>query len=352
MIPKKHKAIILKQPRVLVLEEVPTQMPTDEAVLLKVISVGICHSDLHRWRGDLPCPEERRIGAGAHEVIGEIVARGKKVPEEFKEGLKVLVCSQAIYTNEDQYTRRGLTHHAKNRFFGGMQEYLLLPHYRCLVSIEGLRDIYAAATLTCAGLTSYGAVKKLKRFALPGDYVVIVGLGGLGLYAAQWVNLFMPHVKLIGVDRRSPVLDFASKIAKFEVLLSSTKDDPINAIKDITGGEGVRGIIDFVGSHETISAYMSAISHLGAYIIVGVMGNEIIIPSLRDFVTKEIAVQGSFMGSLQDQYEVVELARRGLVNYEAIVTRRLKFNLEEINNAFKDFDDGKILGRQIIQVHT
>ncbi|MBS7641496.1 MAG: zinc-binding dehydrogenase [Candidatus Bathyarchaeia archaeon] len=347
---KKHKAILLKQPYTLVLEEIPTPTPSGEAVLLRVLSAGICHSDVLRWRGELPCPEGRRAGAGTHEVVGEIVARGEEVPEPFKEGLKVLVCSQATYIKEDQYTRVGLTHHTKNEFFGGMQEYILLPHYRCLVSVEGLEDIHAAAPLACAGLTAYGAIKKLRCFIKPGDHVAIIGLGGLGLYAAQWANTLMPYAKLIGVDLKEEALNFASKIAKFSMLINASKEDPIKVINDAVGGEGIRGVVDFVGKPETISKYLNVVGHLGAYIIVGVMGDKITILNLRDIVTKEITIQGSFMGSLQDQYEVVEFARSGLINYRAVVTRRLKFDVEEVSKAFIDLDQGKVIGRQIVEI--
>lgn len=347
---KRHRAILLKQPYTLVLEEVPTPTPSGEAVLLRVLSVGICHSDVLRWKGVLPCPEGRRAGAGAHEVIGEIVALGEKVPEHFKEGLKVLVCSQATYIREDQYTRIGLTHHTKNEFFGGMQEYILLPHYRCLVSVEGLEDVHAAAPLACAGLTSYGAIKKLRHFIKPGDYIVIVGLGGLGLYAAQWANTLMPYAKLIGVDLKEDALNFASKIAKFNMLINAAKEDPLRVIHDTVGDEGVRGVVDIVGKPETIGTYLNIVSHLGVYIIVGVMGDKIVIPHLRDIVTKEIVIQGSFMGSLQDQHEVVEFARSGLINYRAVVTKRLKFDVEEISKAFMDLDQGKVVGRQIVEI--
>jgi D-arabinose 1-dehydrogenase-like Zn-dependent alcohol dehydrogenase len=346
---KKHRAIMLKQPKVLVLEEVPTPTPSGESVLIKVLSAGICHSDVLRWRGELPCPEERRAGTGTHEVVGEIVAKGENVPDTFKEGLKVLVCSQAIYLKEDQYTRVGLTHHTKNEFFGGMQEYILLPHYRCLINVEGLDDVYAAAPLACAGLTSYGAVKKLRVFIKPGDYVVVVGLGGLGLYAVQWINIFMPYVKLIGVDIRENVLNFASKIAKFETLINAIKEDPIKAVNEITENKGVRGIIDIVGTPETVGRYLNLVSHLGVYIIVGVMGDKLVIPNLREIVTKEVVIQGSFMGSLQDQYEVVELAKERLIDYKTLVSKRLKFDVEEINKAFMDMEQGKIVGRQIVQ---
>lgn len=333
----------------LVFEEVPTPSPSGEEVLLKVLSAGICHSDVLRWKGEMPCPEEWRAGAGTHEVVGAVAARGERVPNSLREGQKVLVYPLGLYKEEDEYTIRGLTHHAKSvARVGGMQEYVLMPHYRCLVSVEGLEDFHAAAPLGCAALTAYGAVKKARYQVEPDDHVAVIGLGGLGLYAVQFVRAFMPNANLIGIDVRENVLDFASKMAKIDTLVNAAKEDPLKAISDATKGKGVKAFIDFVGGTKTVGTYSKALSHLGIYVVVGIMGDEVTLSDMRNLIAKEAVIQGSFMGSMHDQYEVVELARRKIINHSRVVTRRVKFDEQEVNNAFKDLDEGKIIGRQIV----
>lgn len=348
-IQSKHTALLLKQPKTLVFEEVPTPRPSGEEVLIKVLSAGICHSDVLRWKGEMQCPEEWRAGAGTHEVVGTVATRGERVPTSLKEGQKVLVYPLGLYKEDDKYTRSGLTHHAKTMArVGGMQEYVLLPHYRCLVSIEGLEDIHAAAPLGCAALTAYGAVKKMRDRVDSDDYVAVIGLGGLGLYAVQFIRVFMPNVNLIGVDIREDALNFASKTAKIDTLINAAKEDPLEIISNVTKGEGVKAFIDFVGGTKTVGTFIKSISHLGIYVIVGIMADEVMLSGLRDLIAKEVIIQGSFMGSLHDQYEVVKLVRRKLINHSRVVTRRLKFDEQEVNNAFKDLDEGKIIGRQIV----
>lgn len=351
---RKHKGLFLKQPKVLTLEEFPTPIPSDEAVLLKVLSVGICHSDLHRWKGEMPCPTDGwRIGAGTHEVVGKVEAKGEKVPNSIQEGQKFLVYFLAQPKVDDKYTRRGLMHHAVTPFTdiwftGGMQEYLLLHNYRCLVSVEGLRDIYAAPPLACAALTSYGAVKKLKMYVEPEDYVAVIGLGGLGLYALQWVKNFYPYVNLVGIDIRDEVLEYAPKIAKVDVTINAMKEDPVKVLNELTKGEGAKAFIDFVGSTKTVGTYIKAISHFGIYVLVGTMGNEVLLPEAPLFAAKECCFQGSFMGTLQDQYEVVEFARKEKIDYSKVVTRRIRFDPIEVNRAFQELDEGKVIGRQVV----
>ncbi|MEM3704152.1 MAG: zinc-binding dehydrogenase, partial [Candidatus Bathyarchaeia archaeon] len=216
------------------------------------------------------------------------------------------------------------------------------------VSVEGLEDFHAAAPLGCAALTAYGAVKKARYQVEPDDHVAVIGLGGLGLYAVQFVRAFMPNANLIGIDVRENVLDFASKMAKIDTLVNAAKEDPLKAISDATKGKGVKAFIDFVGGTKTVGTYSKALSHLGIYVVVGIMGDEVTLSDMRNLIAKEAVIQGSFMGSMHDQYEVVELARRKIINHSRVVTRRVKFDEQEVNNAFKDLDEGKIIGRQIV----
>ena len=351
---RKHKGLFLKQPGVLTLEEFPTPVPSDEAVLLKVLSVGICHSDLHRRKGELPCPTEGwKIGAGTHEVAGKVEAKGEKVPDFIQEGKKFLVYFLAQSKVDNKYARRGLMHHAvtpltDTLFRGGMQEYILLHNYRCLLNIDDLKDIYATPPLACAGLTSYGAVKKLKNYVEPDDYVVVVGLGGLGLYAVQWINILYPYVNLVGVDIKEEALEYASKIAKIDVTINSMNEDPVKVLDELTKGEGVKAFVDFVGSAKTVGPYSRILTHFGIYVLVGTMGNEITLFDSSLFAAKECSLQGSFMGSLQDQYEVVEFARKEKIDYSRIVTRKIKFDPVEVNKAFQELDEGKVIGRQVV----
>lgn len=349
---KKHKAAVLKEfGKNLSIEHVPTAPPSSEGVLIKTVGAGLCHTDVSIWKGEwrsrgIP-PQTPFILS--HEVSGVIVALGSKVPNDFKEGDKVLVYPFQ-WEGEDEYTIRGLTNLANKKMHlgivknGGLQEYLNVPHYKFLIKANDIEDLPAASTLCCAGITSYRAVKTAMAFISPGDYIAVVGLGGLGSYAVQWIKTLMPFVNLVGIDIRDEAIDFASKLAEINLTINLTKDSE-KVIYESTKGKGFKVIIDFVGTHQTIETYINMLAKGGVYIIVGLMGLEAKIP-LTAHVESERMLKGSFIGTLAEANEVVELARNGTINYKNIVSR--KYALEDVNEALQALDKGEIMGRAVI----
>lgn len=351
-IPGTHKAALLREfNKPLVIENIPTIKPEGEAVLVKTIAASICHSDIHSWRGDFRPVLPKKIPIVlSHEIVGVVVAGGDKVPKHLI-GKKVLVYSWQ-YEEEDEFTITGLTQLARKKLRlgadvdGGLQEYVYVSHYKFLVDVEGLADTPALAPLACAGLTTYRAVKKLVGYVGPEDYVVVIGLGGLGSYAVQWLKILMPYANLIGIDVRDKALEFASKLAEINYAINPAKVNPVNEIMRITMNKGVKAVIDLVASPEVIATYVNALDTRGVYILVGLMGEQgVTVPRSR-IIRNELTIAGSYLGSLADQHEVVALAKTGKVNYSAVVTARYK--LEDVNKAFKDLEEGKVLGRQII----
>lgn len=336
----------------LVIEEVPTPEPKDRQVLIKVLGAGICHSDVHVWRGDWKTegiPPKLPIVL-SHEIVGTVVARGDKVPEEIKEGRSYLVYAWQ-YAKEDEYVLRGLTHLSSYPVYlavtvdGGMQEYFLVSDYRFLVDVEGLEDLPAAAPLGCAGLTTYRAVKKALPYLEPGDYAAVVGLGGLGSYAVQWLRALAPYVSVIGVDVRDEPIEFVSKITKLDATVNASKVDPAKAIGEITKGRGLKAVINLVGKDPTVVLYSRLLARTGVHVLVGLMALEVKVPVLP-IVVGELSIVGSVVGTITDQMEVVSAARRGMVNYRDAVSRRLK--LEEATEGLEALEKAQALGRLVV----
>lgn len=348
--PRFHRAALFREfGAPMSIESVESPRPGYYGVLVRVTSAGICHSDLHIWAGDF-----RHVGIPrqlpwivGHEIVGVVAAKGEGVPDSVRIGSKVLVYAWQ-YAEEDDRTLKGHTQLARRRARlsidvpGGLQEYVLVPHYRFVLEVGGLEDAEAAAPLACAGLTTYRAVKKLRSRVGPGDYVLVVGLGGLGSYAVQWVRALMPYARLVVADLREEAIEFASKLAKPEAVVNPSREDPLKALGEITRGEGVKAVIDLVGSERTISTYIRSVAVLGSYAMVGLMGQEARIP-VHHVVRGEIEIFGTYTGSMEDQVEVLELARRGLVNYRGVVSARYRF--EEVNEAFKAVAENKHVGR-------
>ena len=199
--------------------EVITPPVPPYGVLVKVKSVGVCHSDLHLWQGDyisIGLPRKLPWIVG-HEIVGIVTQKGSLVPDSLKEGTPVLVYAWQP-AEEDENVIEGYTQLATKRHRyafdveGGLQEYVVVPHYKYIIPLEGFEDIESAAPLGCAGLTTYNAVNKIRKYVKPDDFVLIIGLGGLGLYAIQWAKLLLQEANIIGIDIKEEAIDFASKL--------------------------------------------------------------------------------------------------------------------------------------------
>ncbi|WMT51666.1 MAG: alcohol dehydrogenase catalytic domain-containing protein [Ferroplasma sp.] len=353
-IPDRHRAAFLvdfKSP--LEMGYTDTAIPVGNQVLIRVSGAGICHSDVHVWEGiwykggspgKLPHIQ-------SHEISGTVAAIGDSVPERIKPGDPVLVYPWQ-WLEDDRYTAAGLTNVPDRpvvpgiNIDGGFQEYFLVSHYRYLVDARGIEDLPALAPLSCGGLTTYRAVKKLDGKLQPDDYVAVVGLGGLGSYAVQYLRLLFPQVNIIGADIREDSIEFAEGICRMDGYINPASGDTNKAITEITRGHGFRGVIDLVGKG-TLSIYSRALSKEGIYVMVGLMGTGIQ-ESISPFftVSMEKTITGSYVGTLSEQHEVVDLARKGLINYRKPVSSRIA--LENASKGLQNLEDGKALGRQVV----
>jgi len=351
---KTHRVAFVKEfGKPFVIEEVPTPEPKDREVLIKVLGAGICHTDVHIWKGDWAAgglPPKLPFVV-SHEIVGEVVAKGEKVPDSVKIGQKVIVYAWG-WSQDDDWVIRGLGHLTDHQIHlgvtaeGGLREYFLIPDYRFAVEAEGLEDFPTAAPLACAGLTTYRATRRLLPYLAPDDYVAVVGLGGLGAYAVSWLRSLAPYVNVVGIDVKDEAIDFVNKIAKLDAAVNPQKGDPVKELMGVTKGKGLKAVIDLVATDKTIGVYTNALSKTGVYMLVGMMGVMATIGPLVPFIATEKAILSSVVGTLQEQKEVVVAARRGMVNYRAIVTRKLK--LEEASEAIEALEKGRVLGRQVV----
>ena len=350
------KALVLygyNQP--LRLEDVPRPRASGTSVVVRVVGSGVCHSDVHLWRGELEAlvPPTFPLILG-HEVSGVVEEVGELVPPDIQPGMEVLVY-WAYCERDDKYALRGLYQLCGLRagagialYNGGFAEYMLVPHYRYLVPAHGLQDLEAAAVLADAGVTALRAVKKIIGEVEEDEYIAIVGLGGVGIFGLQLARL-LTGARIIGIDVRRDKIELASKVAKLtkhDVLINAAEvEDVRRAIYEATGGETLKAVIDFVGTEKTIETYIDLLSPLGVYVLVG-LGSEYgpRIP-IHKFVLNELNIKSVLYGSYRDLVNLVDLARRGLVNYWDVVT---KIRPEDANEALLKLARGEAPARQVI----
>ncbi len=346
-------ARIVKLNEPLQVQELQTPTPKGTQILVKVQSVGVCHSDVHVWEGyyegigGQPLKTTDRgvkypLTPG-HEIAGIVEGLGEQV-EGFSKNERVLIypwigeglCPACRIGEENLCDKpRSLGIYTD----GGYAQYVLVPSYKYLVKIGNDMDTDTSAPLACAGLTSYGAVKNANL--KPDDNVVIVGTGGLGLMAIQLAKA-ITGAKIIAMDIDDQKLDVAKKNGA-DITINSKKEDPVKAIMELTDKLGADAVIDFVNASKTVETDMQFLRRRARLVLVGLFGGELKL-SLVMMPTRAYKIIGSYTGTISDMIELISLARRGVI--KPVVSNR--FKLEQATEALTMLKDGKILGRGVI----
>jgi len=331
------------------LEEVSgdTPSPSGTEVLLKTVACGVCHSDIHLHDGVFELGGGKQLEVGrpglvlGHEIFAEVVAVG---PEA--EGVQVgdrRVIYPWIGCGECASCKRGDEHLCTpGRALGivvngGFADHVLVPHSRYLFD-KGDVDDSLAATYACSGLTAYSALKKVGDLQA-GDELVIIGAGGVGMMAIQVARA--QGLDPIVVDIAEEKLAAARELGVTRTFDSS---DPASAkaIRKATGG--AYAAIDFVGAEATVNYGLGCLRKGGMLIIVGLYGGSLTLP-LPFLPMNARIIQGSYVGTLQDMAELMELVRAGKIAPIEIIERPLA----EASDALADLKAGKVRGRQVLR---
>jgi alcohol dehydrogenase, propanol-preferring len=347
---KAARIIRTKEP--LEIKDVSIPKPKSDQVLVKVESAGVCHSDLHLWEGGYAGPqgvfmkvEDRGVKfplTPGHEIAGTIEETGESVTG-FSKGDKVLVypwigegtCPACRVGEEnlcDAPRSVGIYQD------GGYSEMVLAPSHKYLVKLQGL-DPNSSASLACSGLTAYTAVKKAE--AHPGETVVIVGAGGLGLMAVQLAKA-VTNARIAIVDIDEKKLAEARRIGADEII-NSAAGDPVKGIKDITNSLGAETVIDFVNNGKTAPNSLNMLRKRGRLIMIGLFGGSLEL-NLPLVPLRAFTLTGAYTGKFADLVELVALARMNKI--QSLVSR--KFTLDQANSALEELKSGKIIGRAVI----
>jgi propanol-preferring alcohol dehydrogenase len=346
-------ARIVKLNEPLQVQELQTPTPKGTQVVIKVQSVGVCHSDVHVWEGyyegigGQPLKTTDRgvkypVTPG-HEIAGIVEGLGEQV-EGFSKNERALIypwigegLCPACRIGEENLCDKPRSLGIYND--GGYAQYVLVPSYRYLVKIGNDMDTDTSAPLACAGLTSYGAVKNANL--KPDENVVIVGTGGLGLMAIQLAKA-VTGAKIIAMDIDDQKLDVAKKNGA-NITINSKKEDPAKAIMELTDKLGADAVIDFVSASKTVETDMQFLRRRARLVLVGLFGGELKL-SLVMMPTRAYRLIGSYTGTLRDLIELVSLAERGVI--KPVVSNR--FTLDQATEALTMLTKGRIIGRGVI----
>ncbi|WP_266033119.1 alcohol dehydrogenase [Brucella intermedia] len=333
--------------------EVTTPEPEGTEVVLEVRRCGVCHTDLHLQDGYYNLGGGKRAYLKdrgllpplvlGHEILGRLVAKGPDAPAETGEighdyiafpWLGCGKCEECLSGNDTYCASQAALGIVRP---GGYAERCLVPHPKYLVDVTSI-DPSLAATYACSGLTAYSALKKT-HIDREKDILLILGVGGVGMNAVQ-IALGLGYKRIAAADLNAEKRAYAKQCGAAYAFDPSDAD----AVREFLAGEGNAGaVIDFVGAEDTATLGISALKKGGTYVIVGLFGGELKLP-LLSLVQRAIEIKGSYVGSLAELKELVELGKSGKIPPLPVET----LDASQINDAFDRLRGGKINGRIVL----
>ncbi|MBD3895714.1 NAD(P)-dependent alcohol dehydrogenase [Halomonas sp. ML-15] len=311
-------------------------------VIVRIGGAGVCRTDLHIiegiWREHAPIDLPFVMG---HENAGWVEEVGPGVTS-VKPGDPV-ICHPLATNGHCLACRRGNDMHANDSSFpginaqGGYADYLY-TNERALISLPGSLAPKDVAPYTDAGLTAYHAAKKAASHLVPGQKVVVLGVGGLGHIGVQ-VLAALCGAEIIAIDRAESALKLAEAGGAHHAIKADGGE--VDAVMSLTNGHGAEAVLDFVGEGDAVSKGLAMTRANGSYYVIG-YGGKIEIPTI-DMVVTEKSIIGNLVGTYPELVELMALADRGAVE---LATR--EYALKDANQALHDLHHGRVPGRAVL----
>ncbi|RDC55964.1 alcohol dehydrogenase AdhP [Pedobacter chinensis] len=341
MIPKVMKAAVIHEfGGSLSIEQMPVKEPKENQILVKVISCGVCHTDLHACNGDWPVKSKMPLIPG-HEAIGYVAALGRNVTN-VKEGDIVGVpwlysaCGCCEFCITGWETLCDTQQNGGYSVDGGFAEYVIADS-RYVAHFPANINFTEMAPIICAGVTVYKGLKETE--AKPGEWVAISGIGGLGHLAVQYAKAMGLHVAAIDVAEDK--LELARKLGA-EITVNAREEDPGTVLKKETGG--MHGVLVTAVSPIAFRQGLSALRRKGTIALNGLPPGSFDLP-IFETVLNRYTVRGSIVGTRKDMQEAIAFAVDGKVKANVHGVK-----LEEVNTVFDEMKKGEIEGRMVLEI--
>jgi alcohol dehydrogenase/L-iditol 2-dehydrogenase len=308
------------EPHAVELREMPVPELGEDDVLLRVGAVSVCGSDVHQYHNQQSWPVKVPVVLG-HEFGGRVARVGARV-RGFAEGDRVVsetaasICGECLYCRTGEYNlcpkRAGFGYGTH----GGMAQYVRVPA-RCLHHIpDELPFERAALTEPCC--VGYNAVV-VKSRVKPGDVVVVLGPGPIGLIAAEMARLSGAGTLIVaGVARDAPRLAAARALGVTHAV-DIEQTDLAALVREVGDGLGADLVVDASGTSVALKQALEIVRPAGQVTKVG-WGPQPLGFSLDPLVQKAVTLQGSFSHTFKNWEQVVRLLASGQVNLEPIVS--------------------------------
>jgi propanol-preferring alcohol dehydrogenase len=324
----------------LVVQEVPKPQAGPGEVVVRIETSGLCHTDIHAAHGDWPVKPSPPFIPG-HEGVGIVEGLGEGVTE-VAVGDRVALpwlghaCGACEYCTTGWETLCEQQRNTGYSIDGGYAEYARAEAKYVARVPDGV-DPLDAAPLTCAGVTTYKAVKL--SGARPASLVAIFGIGGLGHLALQYAKIFGATV--VAVDVVEDKLALARELGA-DHTVNALVEDPVAAIKALGGAHAAISVA--VAPRAFEQAYGS-LRRGGTLVFVALPADNSVNLPIFETVLNGITVVGSIVGTRTDLAEVFGLHAAGRTR----VVRETR-TLDEVNECFEEVEAGKVQARLVFDL--
>ncbi|KAJ5394971.1 uncharacterized protein N7487_009274 [Penicillium crustosum] len=333
--PKTHMAMVYDQPGKVSIKRISIETPEPGAgqVLVRLTHTGVCHSDhglmTNAWAR---YPRPTLAGQiGGHEGVGYVVRLGTGL-----EGSSIMLGTRVgvkfVHNISGYYTP------------GTFQEYCLAPA-NYVTPIPDEVQSHLAAPLLCAGLSAYSALKKAR--VSPGDWVVVFGAGGgVGHLVCQMAARVF-SLRVIGIDFKEKETLVRSCGVETYLALEETKS-LVNSVKAETNELGAAAALVCTGEDSAYSQALDMLRFNGVLVVVGVQeGKERPIENAcpNAFLFNQSMIVGSSVGNYGEAVEVMNLARRGLIQTHVQVDK-----LDNLQAVFELMEKQEIRGKVVLEI--
>jgi alcohol dehydrogenase, propanol-preferring len=323
----------------LTLEEVPVPVPGPGEVLVRLRASGVCHTDLHTIDGDWPVKPAVPFTPG-HEGAGVVAAAGAGVTH-LKEGDAVGIawlhdaCGVCEYCVGGWETLCPRQRDSGYTVDGTFAQYAL-GTAAYVARLPTGADFNAIAPILCAGVTTYKGIRETE--VRPGEWLAVLGIGGLGHLAVQYARAMGLHVAALDVAEDK--LSLARALGA-ELVLDARAPDAARELMRESGG-GAHGVLVTAVAPAAFAQALRLVRRKGTVTLIGLPPGTFPTPIL-EVVLKRITLRGSIVGTRKDLHEALQFAGDGRVR-----ARVQAAPLSAINDLLAALRNGSVTGRAVV----
>ncbi|ORY14373.1 hypothetical protein BCR34DRAFT_599154 [Clohesyomyces aquaticus] len=346
-IPSTQKVAWIDSPgpkgKIVIKSDQPVDKPGKYEILVKLECSGICHSDCRNVEGmgkytDIP----------GHEGVGEVVSLGPGAADSLlgkRVGIKWLwsACNECAACKKGNINNCPRQKNTGRSVKGTLQQYVV-AHADFVSLIPDGVPSEVAAPLLCAGLSLAGAVSKLSPEVKPGEWVAIVGAGGgLGHIGVQ-IAAKTKGYKVIAIDGGDEKAKLCKEMGA-TAFVDYTKQDIVQAIKDLTNGEGAHAVICVAGSEKAYQQAPDLVRNNGVFVCVGLPPDDFMFPmSPIQIANRGLIIKGSSTGNNAQMDELLQHALEGKITPKIEV-----YEFEDSDKIIQELQRYEVTGRKVVK---